>query len=75
ADRSAETARAARREATQQKRAGLQFKPGDRVRHAHFGEGIVVTSKASGDDEEVTVAFPGQTPKRLLQSFANLEKV
>lgn len=75
ADGGAEAARAARREATRQRRAALQFKAGDRVRHAHFGEGIVVNSQANGDDEEVTVAFPGQTPKRLLQSFANLEKV
>ncbi|HYN86961.1 MAG TPA: 3'-5' exonuclease, partial [Ardenticatenaceae bacterium] len=71
----ADTARTARREATQQKRAGLQFKPGDRVRHAHFGDGVVVSSQSSGDDEEVTVAFPGHTPKRLLQNFAKLEKI
>jgi DNA helicase-2/ATP-dependent DNA helicase PcrA len=34
-----------------------QFRDGDRVRHARLGEGIVVTSKLTRADEEVTVAF------------------
>jgi DNA helicase-2/ATP-dependent DNA helicase PcrA len=50
-----------------------RFRDGDRVRHAAFGEGAVVTSKLTRDDEEVTVAFPGAGIKKLLASFANLE--
>jgi DNA helicase-2/ATP-dependent DNA helicase PcrA len=50
-----------------------RFRDGDRVRHAAFGEGTVVTSKLTRDDEEVTVAFPGAGIKKLLASFANLE--
>jgi DNA helicase-2/ATP-dependent DNA helicase PcrA len=48
---------------------------GDRVRHAHFGEGIVTGTKPSKGDVEVTVAFKdGQGVKRLLLSIAPLEK-
>ena len=49
---------------------------GDKVRHATFGDGIVMDTKPSGDDVEVTVVFKeGQGVKRLLLSFAPLEKV
>ena len=48
---------------------------GDKVRHAKFGEGIVTGTKPSGADVEVTVAFIDEGIKRLLQSFAKLEKV
>ena len=54
----------------------LSLATGDKVRHATFGEGIVTDSKPSGTDVEVTVAFKdGQGVKRLLLSFAPLEKV
>ncbi len=56
--------------------AGLALNTGDRVRHKTFGEGIVTEAKQSGGDTEVTVAFKdGQGVKRLLLSFAPLEKV
>ena len=49
---------------------------GDHVLHAKFGEGVVVSCVASGDDQEVTVAFKGGAGiKRLLLSLAPLEKV
>jgi DNA helicase-2/ATP-dependent DNA helicase PcrA len=50
-----------------------RYRDGDRVRHAAFGEGTVVTSKLTRDDEEVTVAFPERGVKKLLASLANLE--
>jgi len=53
----------------------LRFKPGDRVSHPLFGEGIVVESKPLGDDEEVSVAFEEMGIKRLLVSFARLKKI
>ena len=34
-----------------------QFRDGDRVHHGRWGDGIVVSSKLTRDDEEVTVAF------------------
>jgi DNA helicase-2/ATP-dependent DNA helicase PcrA len=52
-----------------------RYKAGDKVRHALFGEGIVVMTKATGGDEEVTVAFAGQGVKRLLASMAHLERL
>jgi len=51
------------------------FRSGEKVRHTTFGEGLVISSEARGDDEEVTVIFAGQKPKKLLQSFANLQKM
>jgi DNA helicase-2/ATP-dependent DNA helicase PcrA len=50
-----------------------RYRDGDRVRHQAFGEGRVVTSKLTRDDEEVTVAFPDKGIKTLLASLANLE--
>jgi hypothetical protein len=52
-----------------------QFRDGDRVRHARWGDGIVVTSKLTRSDEEVVVAFrdPAVGRKTMLASLANLE--
>ncbi|MEO0562298.1 MAG: 3'-5' exonuclease, partial [Chloroflexota bacterium] len=50
-----------------------QYKSGMRVRHSKFGEGMVIESKLSSGDEEVTVAFEEVGIKRLMASFANLE--
>ena len=56
--------------------AAAGFDAGDRVRHAKFGDGVVVSCVASGADHEITVAFPGDHGvKRLLLSFARLEKL
>jgi DNA helicase-2/ATP-dependent DNA helicase PcrA len=56
-------------------RSGDQFAAGDKVRHGAFGEGVVVSSSGIGSDMQVTVAFAGQGIKRLMLSFAPLEKV
>lgn len=52
-----------------------QYRSGQKVRHSKFGEGTVIESKLIGNDEEVTVAFPGTGIKRLAASFAKLELV
>jgi DNA helicase-2/ATP-dependent DNA helicase PcrA len=54
-----------------------QFRDGDRVRHIRWGDGIVVTSKLTRSDEEVTVAFRDAQigRKTLLVSLAGLERV
>ncbi len=54
-----------------------RFRDGDRVRHGRWGDGIVVTSKLTRSDEEVTVAFkdPAVGRKQMLASLANLEIV
>ncbi len=54
----------------------LQFKPGERVAHSLFGEGIVLKVEPTADnDEEITVAFAGKGTKTLLASFAKLQKI
>jgi DNA helicase-2/ATP-dependent DNA helicase PcrA len=52
------------------------FRAGERVRHAKFGEGIVVSCQEASGDLLVTVAFKGDAGlKRLLASFAALERI
>jgi DNA helicase-2/ATP-dependent DNA helicase PcrA len=51
-----------------------ELKPGDHVTHAQFGEGVVVSCQPVKHDAEVVVAFDGAGVKRLLLSFARLEK-
>ena len=48
------------------------IRTGMRVLHPKFGEGIVVASRMSGDDQEVSVMFDEAGLKRLMVSFANL---
>ncbi|MBZ0288826.1 MAG: ATP-binding domain-containing protein, partial [Anaerolineae bacterium] len=50
----------------------LQFKTGMTVRHARFGDGVVLESRRSGDDEEVSISFKAHGIKRLMAGFANL---
>ena len=52
-----------------------ELKPGDHVLHAQFGEGVVISCQPVKDDAEVVVAFDGAGIKKLLLSFAHLEKV
>ena len=52
-----------------------QFSAGQRVRHATFGEGLVVESRAGGGDEIVTVIFEKTGQKRLMASLAHLERL
>jgi len=52
-----------------------ELKAGDHVSHAVFGEGVVVSCQSVKDDSEVVVAFRGAGVRKLLLSFARLEKV
>jgi len=49
--------------------------PGDRVRHAKFGDGQVIGVRVTGQDREVIVAFEASGVKKLLLSMAPLEKI
>lgn len=51
------------------------FKTGETVSHKKFGTGTVIESKLVGNDEEVTVAFKSAGIKRLMASFAKLERL
>ena len=54
---------------------GLGLRVGDDVRHAKWGEGVIVDITGSGDDAEASVRFPGEGEKRLLLSWAPLQKI
>ena len=51
------------------------FRPGDDVRHPAFGEGIILDIFGEGEKAEAVVRFPGVGEKRLLLSWAPLEKM
>lgn len=78
--RSAQPASPTARQTTSRKRAAMQppepvFQPGHHVRHHLFGEGTVLSSTIIPGDEEVVVHFRDKGEKRLLASFARLERV
>ncbi|HLQ10830.1 MAG TPA: UvrD-helicase domain-containing protein [Ktedonobacteraceae bacterium] len=53
-----------------------QFKPGDRVHHDKFGDGIILKSEMERGTEFVEVQFQGKHgKKRLSMDFAKLEKI
>jgi len=56
-------------------RSADEFLPGEKVRHGVFGEGVVVSSSGSGNDTQLTVAFVGEGVKRLMLSFAPIERI
>jgi DNA helicase-2/ATP-dependent DNA helicase PcrA len=51
------------------------LKVGDDVAHATFGEGIILDIEGQGDKAEATIRFPDVGEKRLLLSWAPLERV
>ena len=55
--------------------SGPRFQTGDKVQHEVFGQGIVIESKPTDTDEQVTVAFAGAGLKRLMASMAPMDKV
>jgi DNA helicase-2/ATP-dependent DNA helicase PcrA len=57
------------------KQVSPEIKTGDRVRHTQFGEGVIVNCTPKTGDFEVVVAFGGVGVKKLLLSFAKLEKL
>jgi DNA helicase-2/ATP-dependent DNA helicase PcrA len=53
--------------------AGLQ--KGQRVRHAKYGEGTILVREGSGEDTKLTVMFNRHGMKKLVERFANLQKI
>ncbi len=49
-----------------------QFRPGMRVMHSHFGEGMVIESQSTLNDEVVTVDFDRDGIKKLSAAYAKL---
>jgi len=59
-----------------EEKPALLLRAGDKVKHAIFGEGVVTALKGHGGDQEVTVVFKnGVGMKRLLLTYAPLEKL
>ena len=56
-------------------RGATGFKKGQRVRHSKYGEGTVLMREGDGDDAKLTVMFNRHGLKKLIEKFANLEKV
>ena len=49
--------------------------PGTHVRHDKYGTGLVLRREGSGDNVKLTISFPGFGQKKLIEKYANLEKV
>ncbi|MDM8527485.1 UvrD-helicase domain-containing protein [Anaerolineales bacterium HSG24] len=52
----------------------VSYKIGEKVTHAKFGKGTVISTKIDRGEEYVQVAFEGQGIKTLAVSFAKLER-
>jgi DNA helicase-2/ATP-dependent DNA helicase PcrA len=53
--------------------AGL--KKGQRVRHSKYGEGTILMREGDGEDAKLTVMFQRHGMKKLMEKFANLQKL
>ena len=53
----------------------LDFKPGDRVKHKKFGEGVILSAEKMGSDMLLEIAFNSIGTKKLLAKVAPLEKL
>ena len=53
----------------------LGLKVGDDVRHAQWGDGVILNIEGAGDDAQASVRFPTVGEKQLLLSWAPLEKI
>ncbi len=74
-DRIVERALESSRKPSRSGAEGLGLKVGDDVRHNVFGEGVILDMSGSGDKTEALVRFPAVGEKRLLLSWAPLEKL
>jgi ATP-dependent DNA helicase UvrD/PcrA len=74
-DRIVERAMESSRKPSRSGAEGLGLKVGDDVRHNVFGEGVILDMSGTGDKTEALVRFPAVGEKRLLLSWAPLEKL
>jgi DNA helicase-2/ATP-dependent DNA helicase PcrA len=50
------------------------FRPGQRVKHPKFGEGVVYQREGEGENAKITVQFPRFGLKKLVEKYAQLER-
>jgi DNA helicase-2/ATP-dependent DNA helicase PcrA len=51
------------------------FRKGQRVRHPKYGEGVVFRREGDGEDAKITVQFSRFGVKKLVEKFAQLERL
>jgi len=51
------------------------LKQGSRVRHPKYGEGTVFRREGDGDEAKITVQFQQHGVKKLVEKFAQLERI
>ena len=51
------------------------FQAGDAVRHSKWGDGHIVAISGSGEDAELSIAFPGEGIKKFVQKYAPILKL
>src|SRR5579859_2544383 len=54
--------------------SGPSFRPGQRVKHPKYGEGIVYQREGEGENAKITVQFPRFGLKKLVEKYAHLER-
>lgn len=53
---------------------GIDYHVGEKVEHAKFGKGLIVSIKGEGSQAEIAVVFEGQI-KKLIAEYAKLTKI
>jgi len=48
---------------------------GSHVQHEKYGRGLVLRREGSGDNVKLTISFPGFGQKKLIEKYANLQKL
>jgi DNA helicase-2/ATP-dependent DNA helicase PcrA len=51
------------------------LKKGQRVRHSKYGEGTILMREGEGEDAKLTVLFSRHGMKKLMEKFANLQRI
>ena len=56
-------------------RGAAGMKKGQKVRHSKYGEGTILLREGDGEDAKLTVMFHRHGLKKLMEKFANLERM
>jgi DNA helicase II / ATP-dependent DNA helicase PcrA len=51
------------------------LRKGQRVRHSKYGEGTILMREGDGDETKLTVLFQQHGMKKLMEKFANLQRI
>ncbi|MCI0662052.1 MAG: UvrD-helicase domain-containing protein [Acidobacteria bacterium] len=54
---------------------GTGLKVGMRVRHAKYGQGLIVRREGEGENTKLTINFPGYGHKKMIEKYAALERI